>query len=238
MQEHLGPRSEPPPTSPPTARAAPPSDHDRLGILADHTAVLAAVGSVEADPPALLAALRRIAGLRRGLDEAERRLIEASRGRGVSWARIADALGLASRQAAEQRWLRLSGEPGRDPGAVRRRRKRQHFVDASYGPAMPRLRAAVTALHRLLDRDPTWDDRHPRAGLARATLALAATADPRALFALALQAGTDLDAIPRERIPAWSTTALDELRRAIAAATPRSTQTATEEIESGQLKNC
>ncbi|ROT33220.1 hypothetical protein EF879_08955 [Micromonospora sp. HM5-17] len=205
---------------------------DDATALADHAAVLAAASSVAADRPELLAALRRLVALKRHLDTAERRLIEASRDRGASWAQLADALGLASRQAAEQRWLRLSGGRTRDPGPVRRARRSQRSVDLAYGEAIVDLRAAVTAVHRLLARDPDWDERHPRARLARATLALAVAADPRAVFALAVQAGADLGAVPPERLPAWVAAPLDRLRRAIATATPPSARPTPGHLES------
>jgi hypothetical protein len=63
-----------------------------------------------ADPPdvdQLLGVLGRIDELRAGLDRAERQLIGAAREQGASWRELAAALGLRSRQAAEQRWLRL-----------------------------------------------------------------------------------------------------------------------------------
>jgi hypothetical protein len=61
----------------------------------------------------LLDALRALRHLRARLDEWEPRLIAAARAAGVSWARLAPALGVASRQAAERRFLRLQQpEPG------------------------------------------------------------------------------------------------------------------------------
>jgi len=74
-------------------------------------------------------ALRLLPGLRDELDSAERRLIEAARDRGASWAALAAPLRVRSRQAAEQRYLRLAGgeltRPGRvrDPGLARRDRR-------------------------------------------------------------------------------------------------------------------
>ena len=71
------------------------------------------------DSSELLAALTDLASVRREMDEIERDLIQDARDSGASWARIATALGLASRQAAEQRMLRLQGESRRDPGWAR-----------------------------------------------------------------------------------------------------------------------
>jgi hypothetical protein len=55
----------------------------------------------------LLDALVAVRQLRARLDEWEPQLISAARDAGVSWARLAPVLGLASRQAAERRFLRL-----------------------------------------------------------------------------------------------------------------------------------
>jgi hypothetical protein len=46
--------------------------------------------------------------VREQLTKYEPQLIEAARRRGVSWAQLASALGVASRQATERRYLRLS----------------------------------------------------------------------------------------------------------------------------------
>ncbi|MFI5734919.1 hypothetical protein ACIA49_32700 [Kribbella sp. NPDC051587] len=64
---------------------------------------------------ATLAALEQLRVLREQLDAWEPQLIAAARAAGVSWAQLASALGLASRQAAERRYLRLApnaAEPG------------------------------------------------------------------------------------------------------------------------------
>lgn len=58
--------------------------------------------------PQLLAGLETIRRLRDQLGHWEPRLIGAARERGVSWADIAPAVGVASRQAAERRYLRLN----------------------------------------------------------------------------------------------------------------------------------
>lgn len=71
-------------------------------------------------PAELLAALDALHSLRDLLTELEPRLIAAARERGVSWADLAGVLGVASRQAAERRYLRLrpaeAGTPR--PGAA------------------------------------------------------------------------------------------------------------------------
>ena len=58
-----------------------------------------------------LDALTALHDLREQLSSWEPELIEAARAAGVSWARLAPALGVTSRQAAERRYLRL--RPGR-----------------------------------------------------------------------------------------------------------------------------
>lgn len=62
-----------------------------------------------AGPPAgrVLSALAALRALRDRLDAHEPELIAAARAAGVSWAELAPVLGVASRQAAERRYLRL-----------------------------------------------------------------------------------------------------------------------------------
>ncbi|MEU8541250.1 HSP18 transcriptional regulator [Streptomyces sp. NPDC048717] len=62
-------------------------------------------------PHAALAALLMLREAREQLAGWETGLIEAARGQGASWADLAAPLGVASRQAAERRYLRL--RPGR-----------------------------------------------------------------------------------------------------------------------------
>ena len=90
------------------------------------------VGAGVADPGAsprdLLDALTALRLLREELAAWEPELISAARARGVSWAALAPALGVASRQAAERRYLRLnpsaSGEVTGE-GRVRAQRDRR-----------------------------------------------------------------------------------------------------------------
>lgn len=171
----------------------------------------------DAEPLVALAQLRQV---RLDLDGAERRLIEAARAQGASWAAIAATLGLRSRQAAEQRWLRLCGEASRDPAGTRATRQRQRAIDTSYGLPIARLRAAVRNAHRLIEDDRVWDQRHPRAALLKASLDAAIAAEPGALFALATQAVRDLEQLSWAGLPASLATALRDLRQALAAATP------------------
>ncbi|WNV87832.1 hypothetical protein [Umezawaea sp. Da 62-37] len=59
--------------------------------------------------PQALAAIALLRELRAELADWEPRLITAARELGTSWADLAPALGVASRQAAERRYLRLRG---------------------------------------------------------------------------------------------------------------------------------
>jgi hypothetical protein len=147
-----------------------------------------------------LAGLARIEAARREVDEAERELIEAARARGHGWAAIASALGLRSRQAAEQRWLRLSSVEKRDPVPERARRRAQHSVDSLAGVEIARLRNAVIAAYRQV-KGPE---------LLKQTLAAAIDAPPGALFELASKAVGD----------APETKSMRALRDALEAAIP------------------
>lgn len=142
----------------------------------------------EKDPAELLNALTGMAALRRELDEIERDLIQDARDSGVSWARVATALGLASRQAAEQRLLRLQGESRRDPGWARSSRARRSEQEA---PAvLDDLAKAADAAHRELR---ARSDPGPRVSLAAATLRQARTSSSGSLFDLVGRALADLD---------------------------------------------
>jgi hypothetical protein len=66
----------------------------------------------------LLSALVMLRQLREELAGWEPRLIAAAREQGISWAQLAPALGVASRQAAERRYLRLRPAEVGDGGAT------------------------------------------------------------------------------------------------------------------------
>ncbi|MEU2156047.1 HSP18 transcriptional regulator [Streptomyces sp. NPDC019396] len=69
--------------------------------------------AADADPHPALAALLMLREVREQLAGWESGLIETARGQGASWADLAGPLGVASRQAAERRYLRLRpGAPG------------------------------------------------------------------------------------------------------------------------------
>jgi lambda repressor-like predicted transcriptional regulator len=173
---------------------------------------------LDTDDP--LAALARLEGLRGALDQAERDLIAAARQRGASWGQVSEALGLRSRQAAEQRWLRLSNPTSRDPVVTRSTRSRQRSVDGKAGTAISALRSTVLAAVRRLDSEPDWDRVDARAALVRASLTLAAAADPGGLFSLTEKAIADLDAFAVRVESPTAGVALDRVRRCLEAARP------------------
>jgi len=142
---------------------------------------------------------------RAALDRRELDLIERARHCGATWAQIAAALGLASRQAAEQRRQRL-----RAAG-----RERLWADDARYAPAIAALRTAVAQVWRWIDADRHWGSRFPRAALVRETAAAALDAEPGALYALAQHLAADLADAPRRRLPAPVGAAAAALDRAL-----------------------
>jgi hypothetical protein len=154
-----------------------------------------------------LADLTSLQALRSDLDRRELDLIDRARHAGATWAEIAAALGLASRQAAEQRRQRLRS-------AVSSRR---HDQDLAYAESIAAVRTAVLDLHRHIEADRGWDARFVRAVLIRRTLAIAADADPGGLFSLAAQALSDVGGA---ELPRPLRTAVSALRRAVRAAAP------------------
>jgi hypothetical protein len=100
---------------------------------------------------AALAELATIPGRRADLDARERWAIDAARAAGASWSEVAAALGLRSRQAAEQRRSRLG---------------RQRDIDS---PAIAELRRAALAAVDAILATPA----PPATDLARRTLAVA-----------------------------------------------------------------
>ncbi|WP_439381127.1 HSP18 transcriptional regulator [Amycolatopsis lexingtonensis] len=83
------------------------NDEDVRGI----SDVVRAARAGSAAPDDVLGALTRLRALRDQLGSWEPELIAAARAGGVSWAALAPALGVASRQAAERRFLRLRPTP-------------------------------------------------------------------------------------------------------------------------------
>ncbi len=140
-------------------------------------------------------ALDRLTGIptaRDRLDEAELDLIDQARQAGATWTQVADALGLSSRQAAEQRRQRLAAA----------RRSRRANLDLRWPPEVAALRALLDALQRWIDTDRRWETRFPRAALTRRTAAIALAAEPGGLHDLAQHVALDLAAAgPRLPIP-------------------------------------
>ncbi|WP_239097011.1 hypothetical protein [Asanoa ferruginea] len=164
------------------------------------------------DPGAALDALPLLRTIRDRIDATESALIESARLGGASWATIAGALGLATRQAAEQRYLRLTGDQSRDVRPTRQTRQRQRSVDTQHGPAIAHLRATARTLLRRIEADAAWPDRFPRATLAHDTLKLAADAPPGALFSLATSV---IDDLGPAHLPEPIQKAADDLRTAL-----------------------
>lgn len=117
-----------------------------------------------ADAATILAALRLLRALREELGGWEPRLIDAARTLGVSWNELAPALGVASRQAAERRYLRL--RPARpDETSDTRDQRVQNERDRRAGDraaadwarrhagALRRVAARVADLHDLTNLD-------------------------------------------------------------------------------------
>jgi hypothetical protein len=165
----------------------------------------------------LLSALARTAEARSDLDTAERRLIGLAREHGATWQEIAAVLGLRSRQAAEQRWLRLSGTlssaAGRDPGEARRERGRQRTADNAAGAEVVTLRAAVQALFDRMGSGRSL-------ALPRRTLQHAVHATPGALYDLAKLAVNDLSGESARALDRPAAQALERVRELLGP-TPR-----------------
>ncbi|MFF0344749.1 hypothetical protein [Kribbella sp. NPDC004875] len=122
-----------------------------------------ATGPDAAGPDDVLTALAGLRAVQDRLATWEPLLIGAARARGASWAAIAPALGLASRQAAERRYLRLNPHTTNPAGmtgeervkAARDRRAGDRAANQwarDNAPRLRRLAAQITALDNL---DPT-----------------------------------------------------------------------------------
>ena len=87
-------------------------------LAATAQAVADAVADDHGSSDQLGVALTLAASLRAEVELAEARLITKARAAGTTWAEIADLLGLRSRQAAEQRYLRRMRTGARDHGVT------------------------------------------------------------------------------------------------------------------------
>jgi hypothetical protein len=131
--------------------------HVEADPTVDRTLHLVAAAGDNSTAEQLLAALAAVRELRSRLDDWEPRLIAAARAAGASWAQLAPALGVASRQAAERRFLRLHrSETGGADGtrdervqAVRDRRAGDRAVAGwarQHSAALRQLAGQITAL--------------------------------------------------------------------------------------------
>jgi hypothetical protein len=82
-------------------------DTDPARVVQGVHEVVTAVRGGDVSPDGVLAALAALRSVRDQLGAWEPELIAAARAGGTSWAALAPALGVASRQAAERRFLRL-----------------------------------------------------------------------------------------------------------------------------------
>ncbi|MGW5715346.1 HSP18 transcriptional regulator [Amycolatopsis sp. NPDC003865] len=95
-------------------------DSDPTGAVSRIHEVVAAARAGTADREGLLSALAGLRVLREELAAWEPELITAARTAGASWVALAPALGVASRQAAERRYLRLQpSDTGEKTGEAR-----------------------------------------------------------------------------------------------------------------------
>jgi hypothetical protein len=156
-----------------------------------------------------LSDLRAIPAARARLDAEELELIDRARRAGATWAQIATALGLTSRQAAEQRRLRLAAMV----------RPVRGDLDHGYGARLADLRTAAVELHRRIGADRRWDARFGRAALVRETLAATPEAVGGGLFSLVRDAVGDLESAGCP-LPQPTAAAVRRLREALAAASP------------------
>nr|WP_204037798.1 hypothetical protein [Micromonospora qiuiae] len=138
-----------------------------------------------------LARLAEVPSARECLDETELDLIDRARQAGATWSQVAEALGLSSRQAAEQRRQRLTAS----------RQARRMAADRHLPSEVAALRGHLAGLQRWIDADRRWDGRFPGAALTRRTTALALSAEPGSLYDLARHVAADLarsaPALPR-----------------------------------------
>src|SRR4051794_16955284 len=93
-------------------------------VAAGVSAVLATAADPAADAGRLLAAIAGLRAAQAELAALEPGLIRSARAAGASWQQIAPALGVASRQAAERRYLRLIPPDAPDDGSTRDERVR------------------------------------------------------------------------------------------------------------------
>lgn len=168
-------------------------------MTSDYETVRATAAS-PGDAREVLTALMLLRTLRDELSGWEPQLIEAARALGTSWADLAPALGVASRQAAEKRYLRVrrTGEPGTGDERVQAERDRRagdkavaawardnasvlRMLAAQVGPHHEGVQQALGGedaaglLGPLADAAPSLQDGHP--ALARQIAAIGKQTD-------------------------------------------------------------
>ncbi|MFI1285199.1 hypothetical protein ACH4U5_31340 [Streptomyces sp. NPDC020858] len=106
----------------------------------------------------VLAALSQVDEARQRLDTVELKLIRAARSRGASWQKVADALGLGTRQSAETRALRLErgtrAHLGRDVASQRLDKARDRAEEAWCLERADRIREVAEQVY---DTAGAWD---------------------------------------------------------------------------------
>jgi hypothetical protein len=192
---------------------------------AQHALSLVAATAAKRDPTGAdlpgntgdaLAALVALRELRDQLDAWEPQLIAAARAAGASWADLAPALGVASRQAAERRYLRLRHSDHDAPDTTREqrveaerdRRAGQRAITAwarANGADLRQLAGQITALTDLgPDAQANLDQLHRALGGSDPATLLPLLADthqhlPRGHAALAERISTVNDQTDRIR---------------------------------------
>ncbi|WP_406262677.1 type III effector protein [Streptomyces chartreusis] len=131
-------------------------------------------------PEQALASLLLLRQVREQLAGWETGLIETARDAGASWADLAHPLGVASRQAAERRYLR--GRPGNPGSTGEQRVQATRDRRAADRTVTTWARASAADLRQLAGQITTLTDLPARAPLAELTAALADN-DPAALLA-------------------------------------------------------
>jgi hypothetical protein len=204
------------------AQQAPDGSPIDLGAAAAALAATAAKagpnapGDTAVGPDDLLDALVLLRRARTELDGIEPILIAAARAAGVSWQALAPALGVASRQAAERRYLRSTAEPTEQPGATRDARVQAERDRRAGDRAVTRWANDNTAdLRRLAGQVTALTDLDAAAGEALARLHDAlGDPDASALPALLAAAQRHLHAHPGLTDQIHTVTAhADQIRR-------------------------
>ncbi|MEU4160440.1 hypothetical protein [Actinoplanes sp. NPDC026670] len=112
------------PDTPATSAGPPPESHDLAEAVAELVATVraaqqAAIDRLPVTGTDLLHALTLLRQAQTELAGLEPILIAAARAAGISWQALAPALGVASRQAAERRYLRSTAAPTDQPSDTR-----------------------------------------------------------------------------------------------------------------------